>query len=249
MLAVILKKNIFAEGSEVVTLYSRDEGKVRAVARSVKSAKSKLSFGLQDLFLSDVEVAVSSGAMRSHSLPVITGVKPLNTFMHLRESDVAVHLALYATELLLKSTPDHEPQPSLYEHFVSYLEHLDSVHAHPMCRTCYTLKFLELIGYGLDLEHCAACKKRLPEDSSDTAYFSTAKSGFVCAADAANSFGAKPVSAAALRLLASTAAQGFAEQDAAAESLPEQDLHAVSSVIQDFAIHVIERELKTVRYL
>src|SRR5665213_380175 len=109
MLAVVLKKNVFAEGSEVVTLYSRDEGKVRAVARSVKSSKSKLSFGLQDLFLSDVEVSVSR---RSGSMGTVTGVKPVNTFMHMRESDVAVHLALFATELLLKATPDHEPQPA-----------------------------------------------------------------------------------------------------------------------------------------
>ena len=177
MLAIILKKIIFAEGSEVVTLYSRDDGKVRAVARSVKSAKSRLAFGLQDLFLSEVEVAVSR---RSHSLPVITGVRPVHTFMRLRESDEAVHLALYATELLLKSTPDHEPQPRLYDLFAAYLAHLDSDARvrHALCRTCYTLRFLDLLGYGLDLEHCVVCKNFLG-DGPGHANFSARKSGSV----------------------------------------------------------------------
>ena len=251
MLAVILKKNIFAEGSEVLTLYSRDGGKVRAVARSIKSAKSRLSFGLQDLFLSDIELSTSR-RNSGKSLPIITGVKPVQTFMRLRDNDVAVHLALYATELLMKSTPDHEPQPNMYDLFVSYLEHLDAAGAgaaHEVCRTCYTLGFLNLLGYGLDLKRCVACKSPLPADGEPEVFFSASRNGFLCRRDAAIAGDAAPIDSASLRLFAQVAGESFAAQDGHEASFPGASLSCLGGAVQGFASYVIERELKTAKYL
>src|SRR5579884_2891176 len=84
MHSIILKKSSFSEGSEIITMYTREHGKVRGFARSIKSPKSKLAFGLQPLFYSDVDL------VRTKKNFVFKGVKPLNTFKDLRENSNAV---------------------------------------------------------------------------------------------------------------------------------------------------------------
>jgi DNA repair protein RecO len=173
MEAIVLKRTAFAETNEIITLYTRELGKIRAVARAVKSAKSKLSFGLQTLFLTDVEL------VKSKNMHIVTGVKPIDTFRHIRDHEHRIAYALYATELVLRSTPDEEPNPKLFDYIASYFHHLDhadhELSAFYACLGFFTLRILSMIGYGLDLTHCAVCGKPLVPDT-DAAEGSTSRS-------------------------------------------------------------------------
>ena len=86
-----------------------------AAFRSVKLIKSKLAFGLQTLFYSEVEIA-GAGKM-----PIITGVRVLEHFKNLRENHKLVNYALFATELVLKSTADEQPNAELFDYFLDFL--------------------------------------------------------------------------------------------------------------------------------
>ncbi len=108
---IILKKQPLGEADELITLYTKELGKVRLLAKSVKSSKSKLQQKLQTLFL--VEARVAGG-----KLPKLTGVETIKTFIALREDLSAVNSAFYAAELVLKFSPDEQKN----EHFFSALE-------------------------------------------------------------------------------------------------------------------------------
>ena len=41
--AIILKKQPYREGDEIITLFTKEGGKIRCLAKSVKSPKSKLA--------------------------------------------------------------------------------------------------------------------------------------------------------------------------------------------------------------
>ena len=56
--AVILKRMDLGEADRIVTLYSRDEGKVRAVAKGVRRTTSRSAGHLEPFTLSDVLLAV-----------------------------------------------------------------------------------------------------------------------------------------------------------------------------------------------
>ncbi len=54
-LSIILKKQAFKEADELITVYTKEAGKLRVLAKSIKSPKSKLQHGLQVLFLVKIE--------------------------------------------------------------------------------------------------------------------------------------------------------------------------------------------------
>jgi len=235
--AVILKKNIFSEGNEIVTMYSRELGKVRGVARAVKKMQSKLAHGLQTLFDSQLELLQSRGKLS------IIGARPRNTFKHLRESVRAVNAALFGAEVLLKSTADEQPNAALFDYFVKFLEHLDAEPAGPhSCWNFFGWQALGLTGYKVQTAACALCGKELPFETEF--FFSNRKGGFLCADCAKKTADAKPVRPEIYRAFASLAPDDFSAQDHA--NLPQKELQALS---REFIQHILERDLKSFRYL
>ncbi len=116
--SLILKKQAFNEGDELITLYTRQAGKVRVLAKSLKLSKSKLQYALQSLFISEV-VAVGSG------LPKVINAEIKKTFPYIRESLQASVTAFYVIELILKSTADELPNESLFDISESFLNFIN----------------------------------------------------------------------------------------------------------------------------
>ncbi|GAC1413421.1 MAG: DNA repair protein RecO [Candidatus Doudnabacteria bacterium] len=170
MLSIILKKSLFSEGHEIVTMYSRELGKVRGIARSIKSPKSKLSFALQSLFYTDVDLL--QGKMNT-----IKGVKAVNTFTNIYADSEKVYLALFATEIILKSTADEQPNEELFDLYLSFLEHLNNTSGEHPCAGIYALKALALNGYALNYRNCSICGINF-NDGAEVS-FSNRKSGFI----------------------------------------------------------------------
>lgn len=239
MKAIILKKNIFSEGSEIITLYTRDFGKVKAVARSVKSSRSKLAFALQSLFYSEIELSPRSG--KTASLAPISGVKSIETFKRLREDNSRVFRALHATELILKSTADEQPNPDLFDEYLGYLRHLDEHPSeHKGCADIFTLKALGHVGYTVQFSKCLVCSKNLELNSN--LHFSNRKGGLLCAECASRSADTKKVSTE----LAKALAQPLVYEQWDGDNMPGPELH---NLAESFAKHILERDLNAGKYL
>lgn len=115
--AIILKKQPYGEGDEIVTLYTKEAGKMRVLARSSKFAKSKMQHALQVLFLVTARLAHSRS-----SLSKIIGSEVLDPFIGIRENLTAAAAALYAQELTLKFTADSEQNEELFFVIHSFLK-------------------------------------------------------------------------------------------------------------------------------
>jgi DNA repair protein RecO len=144
--ALLLKKQPFGEGDEVVTFFTREGGKLRFFAKSTKLAKSRLQYALQALFL--VNVTVTGGS----NFPKIIHAQPVEIFPHLREDLPAIKIAYYAVELLLKFTPDGQRNDELFDFYKEFFIFLNS------CRNArcldhglakFKIDLLELLGYGV----------------------------------------------------------------------------------------------------
>ncbi len=148
MQAFILKKTQFGETNEVITFYSREQGKFRAAAKAVKSPKSRLAFALQPLYLTEIDL------LPAKNMPLVIGVKQIGSFKNISQNLNAVYPAMYATEILLRSTADEQPNPELFDLYKSFLNHLnespaDLAHA---CVNCFALQAMALNGYALNGE-------------------------------------------------------------------------------------------------
>ncbi|HYV33319.1 MAG TPA: DNA repair protein RecO [Candidatus Limnocylindria bacterium] len=143
--AIILKKQPFKEGDEIITLFTKEQGKVRVLAKSVKSAKSKLQQKLQALFL--VEMIVTTG-----EFPKIIGVEALQVYHHLRENLQAMKMAFYAIELVLKITVDEQPNENLFNSLKNFLEFLDAEKQQEILNlglAKFKIEILEVSGLGM----------------------------------------------------------------------------------------------------
>ena len=246
MRAIILKKNVFQEGNEIVTMYSRELGKVRGFARAIKKPLSKLAFGLEQLFYSEVELS------QTGQKNTITGAKPLNTFKSMRNNLQTVRAALYAVELLLKSTADQQPNEMLFDYFLSFLEHLDNHSAtEHNCWNFFGWQVLALNGYQINLKNCAACGKDLvdiksgePDKSTEQIYFSNHKGGFICEACAVKISDSLKVGGDVYGVFSAIAAEDFEAQDKV-----KVDKHELQQLAKSFIEYILERDLKSRRFI
>lgn len=173
-LSVILKKQPLGEGDEIVTLFTKESGKVRALAKSTKFAKSKLQYGLQVLFLANVAVAGSRG------MPRIIGTQVQNAFANIRSNLEAAKRAFFALELVLKFTPDEQPNESLFELLVMFLNFLNSPEISEsqlnLGLAQFKIHFLETLGLGVQMPDST--------EQIDHVGFSNSRGGFLVNEDA-----------------------------------------------------------------
>ncbi len=246
MQAVILKKSVFSEGSEIVVLYAEELGKVRAVARSVKSSKSKLAFALQSLFLSDIDLAPS----RSKSnLYTITGVKSIEAFQSIREDLKKAYAGFYAAELVMKATPEEERNSALFAVFVEYLKHLDAEHDSVKdrysCVDVFTLKVLAESGYAIRLNNCVSCSVALIDQGH--VQFSSRRGGFLCPACSERTADTVFDASEVRKFLSENMDKGFLEIDEARLSLADQN--TLHNLAQGYVSYILERNLNAAKYL
>src|SRR5438093_11062967 len=97
------------EADRIVTLYSRDVGKIRAGAKGVRRTTSRSAGHLEPFTLSDVLFAVG------RELDVISQADTLESFRTIRESlELATH-AYYLTEVVDLLTEDRHENRAVYD--------------------------------------------------------------------------------------------------------------------------------------
>ncbi len=182
--AIILKKQPYKEADEIITLFTKENGKIRALAKAIKLPKSKLQQKLQALFF--VNVRLTSG-----KLPTIIEAEIINSFHGLRENLNAMKMAFYATELILKITADEHKNELLFDLLQNFLKFLD-VHQSKEILQLGLAKFkiqalkesgLEMhINQSLLMDRSIRDSSLAPLARNDTVggiYFSPDKGGFV----------------------------------------------------------------------
>lgn len=116
---IILKKQNYREADQIVSAWTREAGKVRVLARSLRKPTSKLNYAMQDLS----EVAIYTTGSQ---LPTLIGAKPIRQFTNLSQDLKKTAIAFYAAELMLKMTADEHPNPQAYDLLSDFLDKLET---------------------------------------------------------------------------------------------------------------------------
>src|SRR3954462_13013263 len=152
--ALVVRGVDFSETSRIVSLWTRELGKVRALAKGGRRLKSNFDSALDLLTVCDVVV------LRKHfgSLDLLTEARVSERFPRLREDLHALYAGYYLAELLGDWTEDYDPHPALFDAAVETLRLLGQpgVAAGP-CLAHFELVLLRELGYGPVLDVCADC--------------------------------------------------------------------------------------------
>ena len=191
-LGLVLNAHVQGEADLIVTFYTREKGKIKAVAKS--AMKSKRRFVGQLLPFNHIEAAIA--VSRRSSLFRLDRSRLLESFPAIRGDVKRTAAASCLCEMLELAAPESEPSPRIYDVLLGSLRELDQRKDPDRTLLIYELKLISLLGYRPSLEACAHCGAKLSERSLS---FSPPAGGVVCKSCAKAVKGAERISPAAVK--------------------------------------------------
>lgn len=177
-LALVLRCTDWSETSRIATLWTREFGKVRVLAKGGRRLKSPFESALDLLTVCRIVLLRKS----SGGLDLLTEARVVQRFPGLTRHLPSLYAAYYVAELLDAGTEENDPHPALFDHALATLEELggtetrtDAVRAgHRLLR--FEMQWLEELGYHPILDRCTGCSGALTEPLG----FSVEAGGLFC---------------------------------------------------------------------
>ena len=236
---IVLKQMPLGEADRILTLYTTDLGKLRAVARGVRRPKSRLAGHLEPL--TRASVSVSEGRSLDH----IAEAETLQSYRGLREDLELVSKAMYLADLVDSFTVDRSPSLALFNLLAGSLARLESARSADSVLRYFEIQLLHTSGFGPELRECVECRAAL---EPATHHFCPASGGILCAACGPSAKGSLvPLSVNAIKLL-----RFFQREppDAAdALEVPPPVLRETARALRSYTTYVLERDLKSARFM
>lgn len=154
--ALVLHRINLGETDKIVTLLTREAGKLNAVAKGARRPTSKLS-GATELFTySRLLLAVGK------SLDIISQCEIKESFPALRSDLPLLARATYLCELTDRLVEEREPNPEVFDLLLSALYLLRRARSNPdVILHAFELRLLAEQGYAPELERCVHCGREL----------------------------------------------------------------------------------------
>ena len=153
--ALSLRKMPLGEADILLTLYTRDAGKLRAVAKGARKTTSKLVGHFEPLTLN--RLALSKG----RNLDIVTQAQVIDNFSTLKRSLTGLTQGLYIAELLDGFGSEANPNPELYQLSLEALRAVERDPESEMPLRFFELHLLRVSGFMPELYHCVECRRTL----------------------------------------------------------------------------------------
>jgi DNA repair protein RecO (recombination protein O) len=177
-LALVVRGTDWSETSRITTLFSREFGKVRALAKGGRRLKS--SFDCAFDLLSVCRIVFLRKA--SGGLDLLTEARLEEQFPILRQNLQALYAGYYVAELLADGTQDYDPHPELFDAALGALRDLGKGGEPPAVVTGFELVWLKELGYSPRLDACATCGSEVLPEGNLRCVFSPSAGGVLCPA-------------------------------------------------------------------
>ncbi len=177
---IVLRSLRYGEADRILHLYTPDRGRVSAIAKGVRRARSRFGGRLEPFFRLDLVLYEG----RSELLTV-TSVETIAGHPRLREDAGALDGAARACEAVARVFDDGDPHRGVYHllaNELALLDHEPQKAGRPNA-LAFRLKLLLAAGFAPQLAACASCGEQ-----EHLAGFSGAAGGVVCAACEASAF-------------------------------------------------------------
>lgn len=165
---VVLRTIRLGEADRIVTLVTKEHGKVRAVAKGIRRTKSRIGARLEPL--SHVTMLCWQG----RELDVVNQVEVVESFRHVRSDLNRLNPAMTMLEVVDHVAMEHHAAPELFTLLTGALRSLDT-DGSPLVLGAFCWKLLSIEGVAPITERCAHCNKDVP-----LVAFDSHEGGFLC---------------------------------------------------------------------
>jgi DNA repair protein RecO len=225
----ILKKQDYAEADQIITLFSKQEGKLRCLVKAAKMPTSKLQPMLQPIFQTRVSL---TGHANSPGLAKVIGVQLVKAYSAIFEQESKMAAWYVASELAIRALPDNAPNELFYlelERYANFLNDDEST-ADQIKQSVvqFQIKALHTLGLGI----------RTAVPGSQQIWFSLDGGGFT----ADESVDAIKISLGLYSTFQNMRNQSFSE---VSKSAPDGELPQLQNLVNRFVTYQLEREIKS----
>lgn len=171
--AIVLRAQKLGEADRIITLLTRETGKVRAVAKGVRRTSSRFGSRLEPFMFVDLQLHAG------RNLDIVTQAETIGSFARAISEDYALYTAGAAMLETADRLVDAEKEPSVQQFWllVGALRSLaDRVHAAELILDSYLLRALAVAGWAPSFSECSRCGSPGPHRA-----FAVAQGGAVCA--------------------------------------------------------------------
>ena len=233
--SIVLRHSDWGEADRLLTLYTRELGKVRAIAKGARKMTSRKAGHIEPF--THVRLQLAKG----RDLFIVTQAETIDSYQPLREDLTKTGYAAYVIELLDRFVPDEEAStPTLFRLLTETLSRLAVENEAWLPVRYYEMRLLDFLGFRPQLFECANCGREiLPQDQ----FFSFSAGGVICPRCGEGLKGLHGISIEALKYLRHFQRSTYRE---ASRAHPEADTQKeLETLMQGYFTHLLERELKT----
>jgi len=237
--AIVLRHSDWGEADRILTLYTRERGKLRAIAKGARKIRSRKAGHLEPFTRVTLQLA------KGRDLLIVTQADTLEAYLPIREELSRTGYAAYAAELLDRFTYEEESEHQpVYRLLVDVLGRIAAEPDPWLALRYYEVRLLDLLGFRPHLFECANCgEKILPVDQ----FFSPVAGGVLCPKCGTGLPGAWSVSVQALKVFRHLQRSSYAE---ARRAHPSPAVQAeLEALIQRYLTYLLERQLNSPEFI
>ncbi|MFL5823969.1 MAG: DNA repair protein RecO [Solirubrobacteraceae bacterium] len=231
--AIVLRSIRYGEADRILHLYTPDHGRLGAIARGARRARSRFGARLEPFL--HIRIVLHEGRGELHT---VTSADTVAAHPGLREHAATLDAAARACDAVSRLFETSEPHPEVFRLLTRELALLsaDPAHARPATGLAFRLKLLLAAGILPQLASCAGCG-----EAEHLRGFSAAAGGMVCDSCQASAF---PLGQESYLFLVTALGKPLAEAPEASELALRQAERAIDETAEHHA-HVRLRPLLT----
>lgn len=172
--AIVLRMIEFSETSLIVTLLTRDLGRISAIAKGARRPKGPFEGALDLLAVCRVVVLRKN----TDALNLLTEAKLHRRFRGADRSLERLYGGYYVAEMLRLLLDDHDPHPDIYDLTIRTLQQIDGDGNVASSLAFFDLQVLRMLGHAPGTDRCTDCGDTVP--SAARVPFSLDAGGVVC---------------------------------------------------------------------
>ncbi len=138
---IVLARRNYGEADRIISLYSKDRGRITLLAKGIRRPKSRKRGHLEIFSL--VKYAAAGG----HGIDTMTEAEVKDDFSKVRHDLAKVSLAYYFMEVVGKITHEQEKNEQLFNLLLIFLNKLKSEKKLKSIRRDFIFRLLTLLGY------------------------------------------------------------------------------------------------------
>lgn len=236
--AIVISHADYGEADRFLVLFTREMGKVRALAKGVRKPHSRKAGHLEPFTCSTLMLA------RGASFWIVSQAESVNAFLPIHADLTRTVQAAYVLELAERFSSEDQENPQLYRLVRETLERIASEADAFYAIRFFEMRFLERVGYRPELFHCVQCREEIQAVDQ---YFSALQGGVLCPRCGPLVPAAEAIDLHTLKYLRHFQRSNYAESQRAVLS-PSLRTN-LEKFMQHYLTYLAERRLNSPRFL